>query len=425
MLILWLLLAILATVFVQLLVANLLHPEKKVERLLKPDYGLDSPQFRQEVPSLIGAPILPGNSIELLNNGKEIFPAMLEAIDNAKVSITMETFIYWSGDVGDRFAEALCRKAKEGVEVKLLIDWVGSKVLGRKEAKKLKDSGVSFEVYRPLQWRHLWRFNHRTHRKILVVDGVLGFTGGVGIADEWKGDVQGKDKDHQWRDTHFRLRGPVVAEMQAVFANNWVKATGLLLHGPKFFPKLRAEGNCELQCFHSSPTEGSESIRVMFLYLIETASRSLDISASYFVPDSMLRSALKRAVARGVRVRVILPFLNNDTMPVAHASRYRWGDLLEGGVQIHRFDPTMYHAKAIIADGKIASIGSANFDSRSCRLNDEMNINIYDPGFLRVLEQSFEKDLERSTRETLENWGKRTPRERLIDRFCSLFETQM
>ena len=302
------LIAIVLTILVQIIARNLAPPEKKVERLDATDFTLCSEQFKRELNVLLGAPIIVGNRIEVLNNGIEIFPAMIEGIKKARKSICFETFIYWSGEVGEEVAEALAERAKAGVEVKVLIDWLGSKILGSKEEKIMKDAGVALEIYRPLNWYHISRVNHRTHRKILVIDGTSGFTGGVGIADQWKGDVNGNGKDEQWRDFHFRVEGPIVAQMQSVFVNNWVKATGLPLHGVHFFPEISNAGDTDIQCFHSSPTEGAESVRLMYLYMIETAEKSIDIGAAYFVPDKMMREALIAATKRGVTIRVILPW---------------------------------------------------------------------------------------------------------------------
>lgn len=416
---------IVLTVFVQIIARNLAPPEKKVERLDATDFTLCSEQFKREINVLLGAPIVPGNHIKVLNNGAEIFPAMLQGIRSAKHSICFETFIYWSGEVGKEVAEALAERASDGVEVKVLIDWLGSKILGSEEEKIMLDGGVALEIYRPLNWYHLSRMNHRTHRKILVIDGKTGFTGGVGIADQWKGNVSGDNKDEEWRDFHFLVEGPIVAQLQSVFTNNWIKATGLPLHGEHFFPAIPKAGEHALQCFHSSPTEGAESVRLMYLYMIETAAESIDIGAAYFVPDKMMRKALTAATERGVTVRVILPGENNDQPAVTHASRALWGPLLKAGVQIHRYRPSMFHCKIVIADRKLTSVGSANFDNRSFRLNDEMNLNVYDENFARKMTGVFEKDLEDCSLASYEEWKKRPFTTKFGDRFYRLFRRQL
>jgi len=421
----YLLLAVVLTVLVQIIARNLAPPEKKVERLERLNCDLGGDQFRRETGVLLGAPIVSGNKVEILNNGIEIFPAMIEAIKSAEKTVCFETHIYWSGDVGCEVARALANRAEAGIEVKVLIDWLGSKILGKEEEKIMIDAGVDLEIYRPLNWYHLSRVNHRTHRKILVVDGKVGFTGGVGIADQWKGDARAGDKNKEWRDFHCRIEGPIVLRIQAVFVNNWVKATGKSLHGPDYFPETVSCGEIDMQCFHSSPTEGAESVRLMFLYMIESAKESLDISAAYFIPDRLMREALISAAERGVRVRVILPGANNDIPAVTHASRELWGELLKAGIQIHRFEPSMYHSKAMVADCKVTSVGSANFDNRSFRLNDEMNVNIFDEEFARTVSKNFEEDLELSSRVTFEEWRQRPLTTKLRDWWYGLFRTQL
>jgi len=419
--------AVLLTFFVQLLARNLAPPEKKVEKLIRPEFPLCSDQFRRETSALLGPPILGGNSIDILNNGEEIFPAMLKSIASAKKTISFETFIFWSGEVGKEFAKAFADKAREGIEVRVLIDWLGSRIIGSEEESMMREAGVNLKIYRPLNWYHLSRMNHRTHRKILVVDGIDGFTGGVGIADQWRDDVRkGKNEnEHEWRDFHFKIKGPVVAQVQSVFINNWVKATGTSLYGNDYFPEPENPGDISMQCFHSSPTEGAESVRLMFLYMIECAEKSLDISAAYFIPDSLMREALLEARQRNVTVRVILPGQTCDVRAVTHASRELWGDLLSAGVEIHRHQPSMYHCKALIADRKLVSLGSANFDSRSFQLNDEMNINVFDEGFARDLTEIFEEDLKNCSKVPLEEWKNRPLSKKIKDWYYGLYRSQL
>jgi len=418
-------LAVLVTTLVIIVARNLAPPEKKIKRLDEVDCELGSDQFRRETSVLLRAPMVGGNTVELLNNGVEIFPALIEAIEGAQETICFETFIYWSGEVGMEMAEAFAKKAREGVEVRVLIDWLGSRIIGTDEENVMLDAGVELEIYRPLNWYHISRVNNRTHRKIMVVDGKLGFTGGVGIADQWKGDAHSGDKDMEWRDFHCRINGPVVTEIQAVFATNWIKAAGKPLHGERFFPKIESCGNVEMQCFHSSPTEGAEGVRLMFLYMIETAKETLDLSAAYFIPDRLMREALISAVKRGVKIRVILPGENNDVRAVTHASQQLWGDLLEVGVRIFRFRPSMYHCKAFTADRKVTSVGSANFDNRSFRLNDEMNVNIFDEDFAGKMTRIFEKDLEESSEVSLEEWRNRGIATKVRDWWYGFFRTQL
>jgi cardiolipin synthase len=273
------------------------------------------------------------------------------------------------------------------------------------------------ELYHPLRWYNLDRMNNRTHRKLLIVDGAVGFTGGVGIAPVWTGNAQ--DKDH-WRDSHFRVAGPVVGQMQAVMLDNWSKATGRVLHGPAYFPALKPVGTQRAQVFASSPNGGSESMHLMYLLAITAATRSIELSSAYFVPDEITRDALIAAVKRGVRVRIITPGPIIDAETVRRASRGLWGEMLQAGIEIHEYQPTMYHCKVMIVDGYMTSVGSTNFDVRSFRLNDEANLNVYDVAFARRQQQVFEDDLKRSRQVTFESWSRRPLGEKLHERAAAL-----
>jgi len=281
---------------------------------------------------------------------------------------------------------------------------------------------VEFRKYRPLRWYNLHRLNNRTHRKLLVVDGRTGFTGGVGIAEVWTGN--GQDPEH-WRDTHFRIEGPVVAQMQAAFMDNWIETTGAVLHGSEYFPELEPAGTDSAQLFSSSPTGGSESMALMYLLAITAAERSIDLASAYFVPDELARTALTDALARGVRVRIITPGKHMDAETVRRASRARWGPLLSAGAEIHEYQPTMYHCKVFIVDGLLVSVGSTNFDPRSLHLNDEASLNIYDAEFARQATEHFERDLTRARRISLAEWENRPLREKIMERLASLLGPQL
>jgi cardiolipin synthase len=339
---------------------------------------------------LLGPPILDGNRFEVLLNGDEIFPSMLAAIRAAKKSITFESYIYWSGDIGREFADALAERARAGVKVYVLLDWLGSSKLDPKQIETMVDAGVSVRRFHEPAWYHLDKMNNRTHRKVLVIDGKVGFTGGVGIADVWSGHAQ--DPDH-WRDTHFRAEGPVVAQMQAVFMDNWIKVTGEVLHGTDYFPPLDKPGSSHGQMFSSSPEGGSESMHIMYLLAITAAAKSIHLSSAYFVPDELARKALIAAAKRGVRVQIITPGEHMDAETVRKASRAQWGELLEAGIEISEYQPTMYHCKVLVVDGLWISVGSTNFDNRSFALNDEANLNILDAAFAARQIAVFEQDL--------------------------------
>jgi cardiolipin synthase A/B len=404
------------------LVSNFVGGETKIERRIERLYALDDPRFMHELGVLLGPPFLDGSRIRVLLNGDEIFPPMLAAIRNAKVSINFETYIYWSGDIGRAFAEALAERASDGVKVHVLLDWVGSAKMDESLITTLSSAGVKVQKFHPPHWSHLGRMNNRTHRKLLIVDGRVGFTGGVGVATQWTGHAQ--DPEH-WRDTHFQVEGPVVAQMQAVFIDNWIKVTGDVLHGADYFPALTAAGHSQAQMFSSSPSGGSESMQLMYLLAITAASRSIDLSAAYFVPDELTRQALLRAIRRGVRLRIVVPGKHIDSDTVRSASRATWGPLLAAGAVIAEYRPTMYHCKLLIVDGLLVSVGSTNFDNRSFRLNDEATLNIVDPNFAAEQTAIFETDLGRSHRVSHAEWLDRPVRERLREALAALISTQL
>ena len=408
--------------FVTVIALNFIGGEKRIERKLEHRHAVTHPQFRREMGTLLGPPILAGNRVANLENGDAIFPAMLDAIRQAKRTINFETYIYWSGEIGREFVAALSERARAGVEVQVLIDWAGSQKMDQAMLAQMKAAGVAVERYHPLKWYHLARMNNRTHRKLLVVDGRIGFTGGVGIADNWAGNADAPD---HWRDSHYRIEGPAVAQMQAAFLDNWIKTTGAVLQGDGYFPALEDAGSADAQVFIASPSGGGDSMLLMYLLAITAADSSIDLSAAYFVPDELTRAALVAALRRGVRLRIIVPGTKIDTEVVRKASRAGWGELLEAGAEIHEYQPTMFHCKTLIVDRLLVSVGSTNFDNRSFRLNDEANLNAYDPAFAARATEVFEQDLERSRRITLEAWKDRPWREKLLERASALLSSQL
>jgi cardiolipin synthase len=409
-------------VVITVIAMNFVTGEKEIQRSLEHRYAVDDPQFVRELGILLGPAIVAGNRIENLENGAEIFPAMLAAVKGAKQTISFETYIYWSGAVGKQFAEALEERARAGVKVHVLIDWVGSQKMEDSLVDEMKAAGIEVQLYHPLHWYNLGRMNNRTHRKLLVVDGRVGFTGGVGIADQWDGHAQ--DPDH-WRDSHYRLEGPAVLQMQAAFLDNWIKTTGKVLQGVEYFPPVPPAGDQMAQVFTSSPSGGGDSMALMYLLSITAAEKTIDLSASYFVPDELTRRALRAALERGVKVRIIVPGRHIDAQVVRQASRADWGALLQAGAEMYEFAPTMFHCKMMLVDSKLASVGSTNFDSRSFRLNDEANLNVYDHAFAEKLEDVFEADLKRSKRITYEAWKHRPLRQKITERFSSLLSSQL
>ena len=412
----------LATGALVLLALNFTAGEKEVQQQLPRLYNTASPQFERALGSLLGPGLVDGNAVTELLNGDQIFPPMLAAIRAAQKSITFETYIYWSGDIGKQFADALAERARAGVKVHVLLDWVGSAKIEESYLSEMKTAGVQIEKFHKPQWYNLARLNNRTHRKLLVVDGQVGFTGGVGIAPNWTGN--GQDPDH-WRDSHYLMRGPAVAQMQATFLDNWLKVTGKVLHGDAYFPLLAPAGTQKAQVFSSSPSSGSESMQLMYHLAITAAERTVDLSVAYFVPDELTRKLLLSALARGVRVRLITPGEHTDTETVKAASRATWGELLQAGAEIYEYQPSMYHCKVMIVDQLLVSVGSTNFDNRSFRLNDEANLNVLDAAFAQRQTKVFDDDIQRSSRVTYETWLERPLREKLAEKMTALLRSQL
>ena len=419
-------LVIAATVFLTLIAvliaANFTSGEKDVSRELRRLYATPDPQFRRAIGSLLGPALVGGNRVQELLNGDQIFPDMLQAIRSAQHSISFETYIYWSGNIGREFADALSERAKAGVKVHVLLDWVGSAKIDDSFLDEMRASGVEIRKFHKPNWYNLGRLNNRTHRKLLVIDGKTGFTGGVGIAPKWTGN--GQDADH-WRDSHFRVEGPVVAQMQAVFMENWLKVTGQVMHGEAYFPALQAMGDSDAQVFSSSPSGGSESMQLMYQLSITAAAHSIDLSSAYFVPDELTTQALTDALQRGVKIRIITPGEIIDTDTVRAASRGSWGPLLKAGAQIYEYQPSMYHCKVMIVDNLLVSVGSTNFDNRSFRMNDEANLNVYDAAFAQRQTFIFEADLKNARQVTYDEWINRPLKEKLLEKLALLLGSQL
>jgi len=389
---------------------------------MKHQFGVHDVAFLQTMHALTGAPLSDGNRIELLKNGKRFFPPMLAAIKAAKKTINLEFYIYWDGEIGRAFAEALAERARAGVHVKVILDAVGSATMSQSLIDFMRRNGVDMEWYHPIRWYTLSRANHRTHRKLLIVDGEVGFSGGVGIADDWLGDADAK---HHWRDTVARVEGPVVTQMQFAFMDNWVKSRGELLTGLDYFPQIEPRGHHTAQVIKSSPSEGSSTVKLMYVISIVSAQKSIYISNAYFVPDRDTIRALEGAVRRGVDVRVIVPGEYTDVPIVREAGRLAYDLLLRRGIRIFEYEPTMMHAKTMVVDGIWSTIGSSNFDDRSFRLNDEVNVNVYDEGIAREMEAMFMEDLAHSTEVSLKRWFKRSWMQKLKESFAGVFKRQL
>ncbi len=396
--------------------------EKEITRRVTHLYPISDPQFLRTMGVLLGPALVSGNRIETLLNGNEIFPAMLKAIRDAEKTITFETYIYWSGVIGKEFVDALSKKAQQGVKIHVLLDWVGSEKMEESSIETMRDAGVEIEKYHAPNWRTWRRLNNRTHRKILVVDGKIGFTGGVGIADEWLGNADGPNN---WRDTHYRMEGPVVAQLQAAFTDNWTKVKGNVLHSLEYFPQLEEIGPHFAQVFKSSTEGGAESMHLMYLLSIAAAKKSIRLSMAYFVPDRLARDAMVAALERGVTIQIIVPGSYIDKAVVRSASRGTWGALLAAGAEIHEFQPTMFHCKVLIIDELWVSVGSTNFDSRSFKLNDEANLNVYNHQFAQRQLDDFKEDLKRAKQITFKEWRNRPWQEKAWEHSLKIIRPQL
>jgi cardiolipin synthase A/B len=400
---------------------NVLPDRRELRDPVDPVVLTSDPAFLRTVGGLYGSNLLAGNRIETLVNGNEIFPAMLDAIRSAQISINFETYVYWSGLIAREFAEALSERARAGVEVRVMMDWAGSVPTDPDLLELMEAAGVQVVRFRPIHWYTLDRVNNRTHRKLLVVDGRVGFTGGVGIGDEWLGDARAPD---EWRETHYRVTGPVVAMLQGGFVSNWVEDSGEVLQGDAHFPPLEPAGDAVAQMVISS-TGGRNYMHLMMMTVLAAAESHIRMTTPYFVPDRVAKAQLLQARRRGVEVDIIVPGEHMSKEFVRGASRHLWGPLLEAGIRIHEYEPTFMHAKLLVVDEAFATVGSTNFDERSFRLNDEANLNVFDAEFAREQIALFEQDLAQSRPITLEMWQNRPFRQKAADWVLSWFRAQL
>jgi len=412
----------LLTLVATLVVANLGDQQKDIDYRFTRISDVGSREFRLTLENMMGPSAVEGNRITTYQNGNEIFPAMLRAIRGAKETINFESYIYISGETGNRFVDALAERARAGVKVHLLIDWAGSQKIEDGMIDRLRNAGVEVRFFHPLGWFTITRMNNRTHRKLLIVDAKIGFTGGVGISDDWEGD--GKTPG-RWRDSHFKVVGPVVGQLQSTFTDDWVATSPNVLYGKEYFPPIEPVGPVRAQMFKSAPREGAASAELMYLLAIRAAKREILLQYAYFVPGELALKSLHDARARGVRIRLIVPGAQVDSEWTRLASRQNYGELLEDGVEIYEYQPALYHVKAMIIDDAFASVGSTNFDDRSFRLNSEANLNVFDEGFARTLKTAFEADLALSKRVTLEEWKRRSLKEKTLGALVTLIDNQL
>lgn len=385
-------------------------------------FNVAAPEFIGSALALSDPVLISGNKIELLQNGDAYFPAMLEAIRGARQSINFEAYIFYSDAIGAQFRDALCDRARAGVEVRVLLDGVGSSSkLDNSYIDQLKQAGCRFAYYHPMRSWRVDRTNRRSHRRVLVVDGRIGCTGSVGFAEKWSGNAQ--DPQH-WRDLQVRIEGPLVAQLQAAFQQHWIKTGGDALGGAGQFPQLGDAGELRAQVV-TSQSFSSAPVPLVQATAFAAADKRIWIANAYVTPTDSQVETLVAAVQRGVDVRLLVPGEHDDQPLTKSAGRAAYGKLLEGGVKIFEYQPTMMHTKAMVVDGLFSFFGSSNFDARSSEINEELDVAVYDAGFARKVEQMFEEDLKHSQQYTLEQFRQRSLWERTTEWLMLPFRSQM
>lgn len=387
--------------------------------------GLDvgSPDFIRAAEALTAAPVTEGNEAELLVNGDRIFPAMLETIASASRTLCLETYVYWRGEIAADIARAVADRARAGVECKVLLDALGSAQMDTALVTEMREAGATVCRFRPPKPYAVRRLTNRTHRRVLVADGKVGMTGGVGIAAEWTGD--GGDPDH-WRDTHVRVRGPAVRGMVGAFAEHWLEAAGEVLGGEGFLPPLDpvADG-APMQFVRSSAGVGDTNAEALYYLAIASARSSLDLTAAYFVPRPAFLDALCECAGRGVELRILVPGDHIDKGFVRVAGRRSYTSLLEAGARVFEYKPTMLHAKTLSVDGAWSCVGSVNFDNRSFQLHDEVTLGVWSEHFAGLLREQFERDMDGSDEMTAGRWAERPRRHRLAEAATTVIRREL
>lgn len=370
-------------------------------------------EMRRALEGIIGVPATEGNAVDVLVNGDRIFPAMLEAIGEARRTIDLLTFVYWRGGIGTLFAEALSERARSGVRVRVLLDAWGASSIDPALVSEMEDAGVRLRWFRPLHRLQPTKVNHRTHRKVMIVDEATGFTGGVGIADEWCGDARTED---EWRDTHFRVRGPAVNGLRAAFLDNWLETDPEVFDDSiDRFPDQPQPGQAVIQCVRGASEVGWSDMSTLLRALLQLAEDRIRVTTAYFVPDDELTECLGAASDRGVTIEILLPGPHGDKRFVQLAGQADYDRLLERGVRIWQYQPSMLHAKVMTVDRLVANVGSANFNARSTELDEEINLVALDPELVRLLDRQFEADLERSEEIQPGRWEDRSVGRRILE----------
>jgi cardiolipin synthase A/B len=388
-----------------------------------PTLDIKQPAFAATLGGYTGTTVVGGNRVEVLLNGEEIFPAKVAAIRQARRTINYAQYVFEDGDPAQQITDALAERCRAGVKVNVLLDAVGALAMPAKFRDEMTEAGCRLETYRPLSPFTIDRMNHRNHRRILVVDGLLGITGGSGISEKWSGN--GKQKGH-WRDTDVLLEGPVIEQLQGAFVENWLEATGIALGGPDYFPRRRLDlkGEVDAQVVRSSPAGGSTSMYTMFLLALASSRHSIHITNPYFVPDDKMIQTLIGAAKRGVEVVLIIPGAIDHNL-VRQASRSEFGQLLQNDIKIYEYRPALLHSKTMVVDGIWATIGSTNLDHRSFALNEEVNVAIYDTATAQKLEQVFQQDLSNSREVAYKDWKNRGFTSRVLELLAFPLKEQM
>ena len=410
---------VISAVCLFLLLAGCSHVQPHYEL---PDLQIAEPAFRSTLVGYTGGTVVGGNRVDILLNGEEIFPSKLEMIRSARKSITYAQYVFEEGAPAADTAQALAERCRAGVKVHVLVDAVGSLMMPAQYRDWMTEAGCQVASYRPVTPWTIDRANYRNHRRILVVDGRVGVTGGSGTSGKWSGNGR---QEGQWRDTDMRVEGPVINQLQGAFAENWLEATGVSLGGPDYFPwPIEARGAVESQIVRSSPAGGSVAMYTMFLLAMSSARRTIYITNPYFVPDDRMIETLLQARRRGVRVVLLLPGAIDHNL-VRQASRSQLGRLLEAGVQIHEYRAALLHSKTMVIDSTWATVGSTNLDRRSFELNEELNLVIYGADIARRLERVFVDDLEQSREVTYEQWNTRGIHRRILEMLSVPFRSQI
>jgi len=379
-------------------------------------------RYRRVLEGLLGIPATEGNAVDVLRNGDQIFPAMLASIAEASQTVDLTTYVYWTGDIAERFAAALSERARAGLRVRVLLDAVGAYSMDSELLEQMESAGCAVERFRQPGDVKVGELNNRTHRKVLVCDEKVAYIGGVGIAEEWEGDAR---DDTEWRDTHFRLRGPAVDGLRACFVGNWAEMGQVLYDERDRFPEQPKPGTSTVQVVQCPSQIGWSALNTAVTALIRLATRSLYLTSAYFVPEDRMRDALVDAAGRGVDVQVLVPGSNTDKRIVQIAGEADYEPLLAAGVRIWRFEPTMLHAKVLTVDGIVSCVGSANFDIRSMRLNEEANLIVFDADVTEELDRDFAADLERSVAVDPDEWAQRGALQRAKEAVVGLIDHQL